>query len=200
MFFLVKKNILKAFIILIIVFWLPFLSISFFYQEKIIKNIDQLPTSDVVFLLGTVVNASGDISPLLKERLEAGKRIYEEEKAQKIVVSNTENAAQVMAKYFIDAGIAEEAIEVDINAVTTLDSCRYESEKNRSVIFISQTFHLARLLYQCAGEGIDGLAFAPEGLDIIDRSAYTIGTKVQVRVKRYLREAGLTWFVLLGIY
>ncbi len=189
--------------VLVILYWLPFFIISLSSRSRIVSSVDQLPSSDAVIIFGTLVNESGDISPLLKERLYAGKIILETGKAKTIVASNTEVAANVMANHLIASGVDEKLIEIDIYADKTPDTCSYEKEihpENRKLIFVSQGFHLPRLLYQCSQLSVEAIAFSAESLSTIDRSEYSLVTKFKVRTIRYIREAALTWLAFLKIY
>ena len=195
------RTIVLCLIVLVVIYWLPFLLVMFITNSDIKREISDLPESDAVIIFGTVVNDKGDVSPLLKERLEAGKAVYESGKAKKIVVSNTEAAAKVMAVYLISKGIYSDFIEQDIQAEKTSDTCEYEKAtfpKNRKLIFVSQGFHLPRLLYQCDFLGVEGTAYPAENLPTIDRSKYSFLTKARVRAIRYFREAGLIWLAFLN--
>lgn len=199
---LFKKAIIAT-AILVILYWLPFIIITLSNQSNIVSFVDQLPNSDAVIIFGTLVNESGDISPLLKERLDAGKAILESGKAKKIVVSNTEVAANVMANYLFTHSINKNLVEIDIQADKTPDTCAYEKEnypEKRKLVFVSQGFHLPRLLYQCNQRNVQGIAFPAEVLTTIDRSGYSFLIKLQIRTGRYIREAGLTWLAFLNIY
>lgn len=202
-----KRKIFKKAVIiiavLIVLYWFPFIIILLSGRSNVIAKIDQLPSSDAVIIFGTLVNDSRDVSPLLKERLDAGKAILEARRAKKVVVSNTEVAANVMADYLFTEGIDRNLVEIDIQAVKTPDTCAYEKEKypkSRKLVFVSQGFHLPRLLYQCNQLDVQGIAFPAEALGTIDRSEYSFLTKLQVRTGRYIREAGLTLLAFFNIY
>lgn len=189
--------------VLIILYWLPFIIIALNGRSNTVANINQLPSSDAVIIFGTIVDASGNVSPLLKERLDAGKAILEAGKAKRIVVSNTETAANIMAEYLFANGVDPDLVEKDIQADKTPDTCENEKEKypeSRKLIFVSQGFHLPRLLYQCNKLDIKGIAFPAEKLNTRNPADYSFLTKFRVRTARYIREAGLTWFAFLNIY
>lgn len=200
-----KKCLLKATIILSIIlfiYWLPFFIIMLEGQSNIIDSIDELPEAEVAIIFGTQVSES-EVFPLLKERLDAGKKLLEMKKVKKLVVSNTEDAANIMAQYLIKEGVEEDLIEIDIQAEKTPDTCKYEMNEHpekREIIFISQGFHLSRLLFQCKKVGVEGIAFPAETLRTINSSEYSIFTKISTRTFRYTREAGLTWLAVLNIY
>jgi vancomycin permeability regulator SanA len=188
-------------IFLTFIYFLPFFFFKLKYQNKIFTSIDNLPNSDAVIIFGTLIK-NEEFSPLLEERLLAGKIIYEKNKAKKIVVSNTEKASQIMVNYYKES-VDFNLIEIDNKAEKTPDSCRFEKEKypkNREIIFVSQNFHLPRLIYQCEKVGVKGVGFAPEKLNLIDRSQQSFLLKICIRTQRYLRETGLFWLAILGIY
>lgn len=187
----------------IFTFWLPFLVIKQAASDSIAGSIDELPESDAVIVFGTLVNDSNTVSPLLRERLEAGIRIIEKGRAKKIVVSNMRTASEVMARYLYSRNINPEIVEIDNEADDTPDTCRFERKKHgsaRKVILLSQGFHLPRLIYQCGKTGITGTAYPAEKNRITTTERDSLMTRIYVRSIRYIREAGLTWLAVLGIY
>lgn len=197
------KVVMLTCLVFFAVYLLPFLIVSQTSSAEIKSSVDNLEVADAIIIFGTLVNENGDINPLLKERLEAGRAIFEAGKSKKIVVSNTEEASQVMAEYFFEAGVPENAVELDTQAVITADTCAYEKERYpemRKLIFVSQGFHLPRLMFQCKKLGVLGTGFSAEASGIIDKLQYSIFTKISVRAKRYLREAGLMWHAVFSKY
>ncbi|MCK4635894.1 MAG: YdcF family protein [Candidatus Moranbacteria bacterium] len=202
-----SKKITLIIAILIVIYLLPLQIITLTTKSKIIPTINQLPESDAIIIFGTVVREN-KISPLLKQRLEAGEKIYHSSRERfqtvpHIVVSNTESTTKVMAEYYHNKNIPSDSIELDVQAEKTPDTCRYEKQQypnGRKVIFVSQGFHLPRLLYQCKKLGVEGIAFPAEKLDNTNKSDYSLFTKITVRTERYFREAGLTWLAVLNIY
>lgn len=201
------KKILLAIAVVIAIYLLPIQIITLTTEHKIIQNISELPESDAIIVFGTVVRNS-QVSPLLKERLEAGKEIYRFNRKQfestpKIVVSNEGVATGTMTEYLHKENIPLKFIEIDTQAEKTPDTCRYEKQQhpnNRKVIFVSQSFHLPRLIYQCKKLNVDGIAFPAENVRTNNQSEYSLFTKTIVRTQRYFREAGLTWLAVLNIY
>ncbi|HPS56866.1 MAG TPA: YdcF family protein [Spirochaetota bacterium] len=197
------RTILLTLLTVLILYWLPFIYITVSGQPEIISSIDKLPASDAALVFGTLVGKDLNITPLLKERLEAGIEILLRDKSRKIVVSNMKTASMVMARYMYEKGIDRELVEIDPLADDTPDTCRFERRNHpekRRVIFVSQGFHLPRILYQCRQAGVEGTGFPAEKLHIAGREEYPLITKVTTRVYRYSREAGLTWLAVLGIY
>lgn len=198
-----KKLIGVTLIGFIVLYWLPFICIVFSARDQMVDSIDQLPVSDAVIVFGAHINEQNEVTPVLKERLEAGERILVEQKAKRIVVSNTAEAANVMASYLELQELSADVIEIDPHAVKTTDTCVFEKQQHpegRSVVFVSQRFHLYRILYQCKKYGVTGVGLPAESVPSIDRSQYSWFTKATTRSERYIREAGLSWLSVLGLY
>lgn len=190
-------------LVFVCLYWLPFICIVIGARDQMVKSIDQLPVSDAVIVFGAHITEQNEVTPVLQERLEAGKRVFVEQKAKRVVVSNTAEAANVMANYLERQELSADVIEIDLHAVKTTDTCVFEKQQHpegRSVIFVSQRFHLYRILYQCKKHGVTGIGFPAESVPSIDRSQYSWFTKATTRSERYIREAGLSWLSVLGLY
>ncbi|HIP94545.1 MAG TPA: YdcF family protein, partial [Leucothrix sp.] len=193
-------KVLKIVLILLIIYWLPFLSISVKSHPQ--KNIERLPVADTVIVFGTLVR-NANVSALLKERLDASIAIYNAQKAKQIVVSNMASASATMRRYLIANGIPPKDIASDISAEKTPDTCRYEKRmypQQRKLIFVSQGYHLPRISYQCNKLGVLATTFPAESINKYRASLFSSWEVFMIRVKRYFREAGLTWLALLNIY
>ncbi len=196
-------KILVVMSLLIILYWAPFICITTGARGRTFSSIDQLPESDAVLIFGTLVGNDFKVSPLLKERLDAGIQILQRGKCSRIVASNMKRASMVMASYIYEQGIDPGLVEIDPLADDTPDTCRFERmnhPEGRRVIFVSQGFHLPRILYQCRKTGVEGTAFPAEKLRDKSGKQYSLMTKIATRACRYTREAGLIWLVVLGIY
>lgn len=195
-----KKKTTKIILVLLLIYWLPFLAIWFTYQPY--ASIEKLPTSDAVIIFGTLVR-DNKVSPLLKERLDAGAAIYISGKALHVIVSNRKKASLIMQQYLIENGIPPSAIVLDTTAEKTPDTCRYEKKthpKLRKLIFVSQGYHLARIRYQCKKIGITAITFPAENVREYRASFFSSFNVFNIRSQRYFREAGLTWLAFLGLY
>lgn len=186
----------------IFIYWLPFICISISATQHIAEHIDKVPESDAIIIFGTIVRGDGQVSPLLKERLEAGITLMEKGKGKRIVVSDMGSASGVMASYLYRMGIDPDIVEIDTEADNTPDTCRFEKKHhgNRKIIFVSQGFHLPRILYQCGKTGTTGTAFPAGNVRADGIEKDSVFTVIKVRLWRYTREAALTWMAFLGIY
>jgi len=197
------KKWLKILLLTLLAFWLPLVIAKtytklFYHQTDLAK----LQQADAVIVFGTLVR-KGHISDLLKQRLDTGITILRQGKANTIVVSNTAKASQAMKAYLRNQGIAEALIEMDIYAERTPDSCRYEwaqHPKGRKLIFVSQNYHLARIIYQCQRLEVNGIAFPANAISISNAPKISVLKKMFIRVKRHAREAALLWLSVLHIY
>jgi SanA protein len=198
-----KRKFLRCIKICFFLFFLFFLYMSpfslfwFRFHRQIAKSLDQTPPAETVIIFGTIIR-NGEISPLLYQRLEAGYQVWKAGKVQKIVVSNMPAGAEVMKKDLLARGVPEEAIEVDTAAYTTPDTCRAEkthqiNEKSRSVLFVSQEYHLPRLMYQCERLGVVGNGVAAEDFVPVSNTETNPGMVLLVRYARILREGLLSW-------
>ncbi len=161
----------------------------------------KLLQADAALVFGALVR-DDEISPLHAERLNAAIDLFERQLVQKIVVSNSKGAASVMAKYLEDIGIPIIAIEVDGHANQTPDTCRNEVARKapRTVILISQGFHIPRLSAQCHWEGLSGQSLAAERYRAVPSNEIARWRVIQIRTIRQAREAALLWAALLGLY
>ena len=155
------------------------------------------PEAERAIVFGALVR-DGQISDLHRERLLTGEALLANGKAQTLVVSNTPDAAAAMRDFLIERGAAPDQIEIDDTAETTGDSCRREAELDWDgpILLVSQAFHLPRVHLMCRMAGLTGYAVAATKLNEPELSPRV----VIVRAQRYVREAGLTWLVLLRIY
>ena len=155
------------------------------------------PAVERAIIFGALVR-DGQISELHRERLLTGEALLARGKARMLVVSNTPDAAAPLQTYLIARGVSADQIESDDTAETTGDSCSREASLHAggSVLLVSQGFHLPRVHLMCRMAGLTGYAVAAARLDEPDLSLDVL----LVRAQRFMREAGLTWLVLLRLY
>lgn len=197
------KKLLLFIIGLVIIFFLPRVILGFSSESDFIFDFDTVEQKDFGIILGAHVLETGEPTQLLQGRLEAGAKLWRAGIVKRLVVSNTEEAALIMADYLYELDIPRSHVIIDRTAQITTDSCNLEIHpeyKNASVVYISQKFHLPRTLFQCAKLGLAGSGYPAELSDSIDRSNTLILTKITIRSKRYLRESALTWLSILNLY
>jgi len=201
-----KKIRLSLYILcaLALLFFIPQLFFHFKYHGVTHTDLISLPEKDYGILLGALVYDSGEMSPVLKERVDAAVLLYENEKVKKLFVSGTNshnNEVDVMADYLVEQGVRSEDITKDLNGIKTHESCIHFSDYvKKDALIITQGFHLPRSLYMCDREEIGGVGIAVNHLDVRGPSELSKAEVFWIRTKRFVREAGLTWSFLLGLY
>jgi vancomycin permeability regulator SanA len=124
---------------------------------------DENKTADLAVILGTTVHVDGTLSKRLEERLSCGIQLYENQRIKKILVSGGLGKegfyeGTEMKKFLVQKGIPEEHIFVDnhgnntrLSVQNTMKLC--EKEDFKSIIVVSQFFHLSRAkkLFKRAG-------------------------------------------------
>ncbi len=179
-------------------FWGPW---AYLFATTEVEDFKSVEAADTAIVFGALVR-NGAISPLHEERLLSAKKLVDDGAVGRVVLSNSARAANFMVDYLKSVGVDERVIDVDGAAIKTSDTCDREADvgAGRSVVMISQSFHLPRLAYQCARVGVTGQYLAAEKVHSGARVAVPLMTKLRVRSRRYIREAALTWTVIFGVY
>jgi SanA protein len=188
---------LPALVVVLFTTWITVLSIHMnSYNEYIVQEA-LIPTQvDAAVVLGTVIK--DEIPPLQRERLDLAIQLYNESAIDRIIVSNTEQAAKKMTEYLLEKGIPSEAFEVDGAAVMTSDTCNYLAEVGGSYVLITQQFHLKRSLYLCRQAGVDAYGYAAENANTVERTNSI--SSYSTRAYRAVREQILMSLHLAGLY
>ena len=184
----------SSYILWFLVFVGLFISPWFFLNQKLVSvEVEKKIFGDVTVIFGTRVT-NDEISPLLQERLEMGIRLYEGNKTNKLILSNTEQASFIMKKYVTARGVPEADIILDMEARMTRQSCETHIVQNsESILFVSQSFHLPRIYYECKKLGVHGHLVPAEYSGAIDRSQTSLYQILTIRIPRYIREMVILW-------
>jgi vancomycin permeability regulator SanA len=115
---------------------------------------DELNVVDVGVVLGNKVQRNGEPTRCLQGRLDEALTLYSQGYFKKIVVSGGKDKtgyyeAEVMGKYLLEHGVAEEAIIRDRKAKNTFETAvntkRIMAEHHwKSVMIITQFYHITR--------------------------------------------------------
>ncbi|MEM8555140.1 MAG: YdcF family protein [Pseudomonadota bacterium] len=165
-----------------------------------VVSVDQAEPADAALIFGALVR-SEQISPLHAERLDTGVALWDASKVDQLVMSNAARAAEIMASYVARQGVPSAAIALDPAAQSTPDTCLNETQRlqPRSLLLVSQRYHLPRIALQCRRLGVEGQYVA--ALRSQEAAEATgVWTKLRVRVRRNTREALLVWAEWLGLY
>lgn len=92
-----------------------------------LEEIDEIPQADFIIVPGCLVYEDGTPSYALEDRLTAALALYEDRKADKIIVSGIKRENQAGRKYLIHRGVpAEDILEDDggLDTYSTIHRCR----------------------------------------------------------------------------
>lgn len=131
---------------------------------------DTTQKADAIVVLANTVNPDGSISNRLKSRIDKGLELYNAHYAPLIVVSGGMgkegyNEAQVMQQYLLEHGVPEQAIILDDTGINTQATAEHTrnmvTQKNiRSVIVVTQTYHILRSVYAFHRAGVPAIYHA----------------------------------------
>ncbi len=130
-----------------------------------------VPPRRVVIVFGAGLTRSGEATPILKDRVETGARLYLSGKAEKILMTGDNrfanyNEPEAMRQYALSLGVPAEDIVLDYAGRRTYDSC-YRAGAIfglQSAILVTQAFHLPRALLLCNALGLEGIGVEASNL------------------------------------
>lgn len=135
-------------------------------SSEIYKELEDLPVSHTVIILGASVYRDGKLSPILKDRVETALTVYRMQKAEHFLLSgdNREedyDEVNAMRNYLLQKGVPEEKITTDPAGIDTYDSM-YRSGSIYdipSAVVVTQPFHLPRTIFIAKNLGYDYKGF-----------------------------------------
>jgi SanA protein len=138
-------------------------------REHIYSDTEKVPYSRVALVLGAGIRPDGQLSVLLKDRVDAGIRLYKMGKVDKLLMSGDNrvthyNEPMRMRDYAVKKGIPAEDVAMDFAGRRTYDSI-YRGRHIfglREMIVVSQGWHLDRALYLCDHVGVKAWGFAAD--------------------------------------
>lgn len=124
---------------------------------------------ECILVLGASVKADGTPSAMLRDRLETAIVLYRSGVASKLLLSGDNgqtiyNEVESMRRYAVNAGVPEEDIFLDYAGFSTYESV-YRAQyvfQVKSMIVVTQKYHLYRTLYGCKKMGIDALGVSAD--------------------------------------
>jgi len=130
------------------------------YDPFILSAKDVQPV-ETAMILGASIQPDGRPSDALKDRMETGIALYKTGKVRKLLITGDDggfrsNEVATMQRLAIDAGVPEEHITVDGHGYRTYESCKRAVSVFgiKTMIVVTQRFHLSRALYLCSKLGI----------------------------------------------
>ncbi len=137
---------------------------------------------DCILILGCGIKADGTPSKMLEDRLKTGIFLYENGKAEKIIMSGDHgrknyDEVNLMKKYAMEKGVPSEDIFMDHAGFSTYESMYRARDifKARNVIVVTQKYHLFRSLYIAKSLGLHAIGVCA------DFQAYAGNTSREIR-------------------
>lgn len=126
-------------------------------------SLETVPVHRAAIVFGAGLWRDGSPTPILKDRVETGAKLYFAGKVEKILMTGDNslveyNEPEAMRQYALELGVPDSVIVLDYAGRRTYDSC-YRAQaifKLNDVILVTQKFHLARALFLCNGLGMKG--------------------------------------------
>jgi SanA protein len=158
--------ILILFTLGILVIW----GVSVYIQQvtvsSIYEDIESLPDTNTVIVLGASVHADGKLSPILQDRVDTALDLYNKAKVKRFLLSGdnrTDDYDEVsaMRNYLLARCVPESIIFIDPSGLDTFDSM-YRSKNIYEIpnaVVVTQNFHLPRTLFIAQNLGLNYIGF-----------------------------------------
>lgn len=155
-----------------------------------------MPEAKTVIILGASVHANGNLSPILKDRVDTAIKLFKANKVEKFLVSGDHrtddyNEVAAMVSYLVENGINKSLIISDHAGLDTYDSM-YRAGKIFGIndaIVVTQEFHLPRALFIASNLDLNYIGFPA------DQRAYQ--TEYRLKQREKLANLKAIWEVLL---
>lgn len=123
-------------------------------KPLVYNDMTKAPPAYTVIVLGASVYSNGNLSPILKDRVDTAYELYQAGKVKRFLLSGDHgqdnyDEVNAMKDYLNAKGVSDEAIFLDHAGFDTYDSM-YRAKiifKVDSAIVVTQRFHLPRALY-----------------------------------------------------
>lgn len=153
----IKKAILALVIFIVIAIFIVLGLKAFIEREtKILlySEIEDIPPTETVIVLGASVFSDGKLSGILKDRTDTAFELFKQGKVKNFLVSGDHktddyNEVNAMANYLIKKGVPKEKITLDHAGFDTYDSM-YRAHLVFGIedaVVVTQDFHLPRAIF-----------------------------------------------------
>jgi vancomycin permeability regulator SanA len=161
------------------------------YSKRFIINEENFKIkADAVIVLGAYVFPNGEVSWMLRDRLDTALKVYTKA-ADKIIVSGDHgnknyNEVRAMKDHLLEKGVSEHDIFMDHAGFSTYDSMYRAKEifLLKKAIISTQRYHLYRAIYAARKLGIEAYGIEAD-LHVYPRMSYYQLREALARVKDY---------------
>lgn len=141
-------------------------------EEKFIITEEQagkLEDVDCIMVLGCGVRPDGSPSGMLKDRLDQGIRLYDDDVSDRLLMSGDHgkvnyDEVNLMKQTAIDAGVPSENIFMDHAGFSTYESMYRARDifQAKKIVIVTQKYHMYRALYVAQAMGMEAYGVASD--------------------------------------
>lgn len=144
-------------------------TMRFFEEPYMYDDVADVPQAQAALVLGASVY-HGAPSPILEERASEAAALYTQHKVSKILVTGdngslSHDEVTPVRKYLLDMGVKPQDIFLDHAGFDTYSSMYRARDvfEARSIIIVTQDFHLPRALFIARSLGLTANGISPQG-------------------------------------
>lgn len=144
-------------------------------RSYIQHDVTLAPAGDVALVLGASVYSNGALSPVLRSRADTAVALYKAKKVSKILVTGDNssvghNEVNPVGNYLLSLDIPKQDIFLDHAGFDTYSSMYRARDvfEVKTIIIVSQDFHLARAVYVARYLGINAY-----GMEAVSNGRFT---------------------------
>lgn len=138
----------------VLVIWVLSFYIGNSTEAYIYEEIETIPSSETVIVLGASVFSDGKLSPILQDRVDSALELFNQNKVQQFLLSGDHktddyNEVDAMNNYLLQKNVPQNKIILDHAGYDTYDSM-YRSKAVFNItdaIVVTQGFHLPRTIF-----------------------------------------------------
>jgi SanA protein len=163
-----RKSVVMAFAVLLAAVVVPTAYIELATRRRVVTP-DAAPAVPWGVVFGAGLAPGGEPSPILAERLETALVLWRSGRVERLLLTgNTDpyhDEIRSMRRYLTKGGVPERAISVDLEGLSTFDSCwraRGVFGVQRAIL-VTQGFHLPRAVFLARAAGIDAVGVRAGG-------------------------------------
>jgi SanA protein len=138
-------------------------------RGKTAESLARVPEAQAALVLGAQVKPDGTPSAMLADRIAAAEELYRAGKVEKLLLSGDHGRREydevgTMRRELLARGIPAEDLFTDHAGFDTWDSAQRARRvfSVRSVIVVTQRFHMARALYAAQRAGLEATGYAAD--------------------------------------
>ena len=163
-----RKSLALGFALLLVAAVVPTTYIELTTRRHVVSP-EAAPAVPWGIVFGAGLAPGGEPSPILAERLEAAMLLWRTGRVERLLLTgNTDpyhDEIRSTRRYLTKGGVPERAISVDLEGLSTFDSCwraRGVFGVQRAIL-VTQAFHLPRAVFLARAAGIDAVGVRAGG-------------------------------------